>query len=278
MKVHKNILSYEYYESGIYLFLGATDIGKTTLISSIASKISGKKSIAIVDADTGQSHIGPPTTVGWAIARQGENDLSKLPVEGIAFTGYLNPIGHMLQLARAIIKCVENASKKAETVLIDTPGFVTGPAACVFWWEIVTILKPKAIIVINRENELFEIIKGLKNPGCYIEMIRSASKVKQKSAEQRTAYRQKRFEEYFARSKVYKINLKNIAIQTTKILNMDKANGLLLGLRNFEGDDISIGALIEWRQDDKIILKSPVINPKDVCCIIVGDTAIDLPV
>jgi len=156
------VLADEYFGDGVYLFLGAADTGKTSLISNIAARLAAKRTVAIVDADMGQSHIGPPGTVGWAIAIAGQEDLSKLNVEGIAFVGNTSPVGHLLQLTGEVELCLERAKIKAKTVLIDTPGFVSEAAACVLWWEIARILKPKAIITVSRQNELVDLTKGFK--------------------------------------------------------------------------------------------------------------------
>jgi polynucleotide 5'-kinase involved in rRNA processing len=52
---------------GTLLLLGAADTGKTTLMSALAERLAQRQPVALVDADTGQSHIGPPTTVGWTV-------------------------------------------------------------------------------------------------------------------------------------------------------------------------------------------------------------------
>src|SRR5574341_24021 len=51
---------------GVTMFLGASDTGKTTCLRAAAAHLAraGLLPLAIVDADLGQSTIGPPTTVG----------------------------------------------------------------------------------------------------------------------------------------------------------------------------------------------------------------------
>ena len=58
------------------LVLGASDTGKTTLVETLAGKLAEAGPVAVVDADIGQSHIGPPATVGWAMAGKGGAGLS----------------------------------------------------------------------------------------------------------------------------------------------------------------------------------------------------------
>jgi polynucleotide 5'-kinase involved in rRNA processing len=265
-------------EGGVWLFLGAADTGKTTLVSTIAAQIATTRMVAIVDADTGQSHIGPPAAVGWAIAKPNETDSANLPVKGIAFVGHISPVGHLLQMTGAIVKCVQKACSKKTTVLIDTPGFVSGSAACVFWWELQSILKPKAIVAVSRQNELDDIMRGLRNCGSTIEIVKCSDTVTQKSPEQRRAYRQERFTRYFADAKVCEISLKSAGVQNGRGLNSENARGRLVGLRDRKGDDLAMGAIVEWGDENKVIVKTPDIDPAKIGCIVVGDATIDLPI
>ena len=161
--------------------------------------------------------------------------------------------------------------------MIDTPGFVSGSAACALWWEVVRIIRPKGIIAVERGNELSDIIQGLKHSGPVIEEIKCSESVSQKSPEHRRAYRQQRFAEYFADAKVYETGLKEISVQAGRRLDGDNTKGLLVGLRDNKGIDIAMGFVVEWHEGDKVIFKSPEINLNQICCIVVGDATVDLP-
>jgi len=89
-------------KKGLYLIIGATDTGKTTLIAALAKHLAKKSAVGIVDADIGQSHIGPPATVGWSIVEKAEFDFSKLDCRGMSFVGDISPTGHLLQLTEGI--------------------------------------------------------------------------------------------------------------------------------------------------------------------------------
>jgi hypothetical protein len=72
--------------------------------------------------------------------------------------------------------------------------------------------------------------------------------------------------------------LKGVAVQSFRKLSKENALGLLMGLRDAEGDDIAMGFIIEWHEGDKVIFKSPSIDTKKVHCIVVGDATVDLPI
>ncbi len=54
-------------EKGIAIILGATDTGKSTLAKFLISHLCQRGlKVALVDADIGQSFLGPPATIGFA--------------------------------------------------------------------------------------------------------------------------------------------------------------------------------------------------------------------
>ncbi len=142
--IAQEIISQNLIKTGACLILGAADTGKTTLAAALARQLAPSRPVGIVDADIGQSHIGPPTTVGWAVAANPPpEDLWQLPAAGISFVGDVTPVGHLLQLTAAIIQSVNQASKAAELIIVDTPGFISGPAASALWWTVQRVLNPE---------------------------------------------------------------------------------------------------------------------------------------
>ena len=105
---------------GTLLLLGAADTGKTTLMDALVQRLARSRPVALVDADVGQSHIGPPTTVGWSVRdREGSPAApgwEKITPEGeratggLAFVGDVTPVGHLLQLTAALALCVEQCA------------------------------------------------------------------------------------------------------------------------------------------------------------------------
>jgi polynucleotide 5'-hydroxyl-kinase GRC3/NOL9 len=269
-------LSAEYLaKGGTCLVLGAADTGKTTLITALAKELAGQSRVAIVDADTGQSHIGPPTTVGWAIVDEPQDDFSKLPVQAISFVGDVAPVGHLLQLTSAIVLCVKAASKAADVILIDTPGFVSGSAAAALWWEVHRLIQPEAIVAVQRENELTEILNGLPTSHTHIEVVSCSSQVRTKSPEERRRYRQAKFRQYFSDARIYNIDLREIGVQQESC-GSAAATGRLVGLRDGRGVDLAVGIVTDWRRGDNTVqVRAPAIDIAQVRCIVIGNCSID---
>ncbi len=237
-EIAKNLVSGHLAQGGICFVLGAADTGKTTLAAAMANDLAGRFRAAVVDADIGQSHIGPPTTVGWAIADKQQNDFSKLPVQGISFVGNVTPVGHLLQLTSAIALCVQQASKVADTILIDTPGFISGTAASALWWEVQRLIQPKVIFAVQRADEMSGILKGLQRCETQIEKIDCPLQVRTKSPEERRKFRQAGFSKYFSESRIHTIDLSAAAVQNDNVYSAVDA-GRLVALRDGRGSDLA---------------------------------------
>jgi len=314
-KIAQQLLGRGLIQTGICLILGAADTGKTTLAAALAKCAAKSQPVGIIDADIGQSHIGPPTTVGWALVKNGQFDLSRLAVGGISFVGDVTPTGHLLQLTAAIAQCVRQVrqscggqvSKVSKLIVIDTPGFISGPAAATLWWTVHRILQPKLVLAVQRNDELRDILAGLpcsgRLPGygrlrpderpdeksleTQLELISSPSEIPLKSPQDRRNYRQSQFSRYFRDSCLYNISLSDVAIQmsparntgwTSRNLSRQGLVNRLVALRDGKGVDIAIGLITDWRDDrDIVVVRAPQLDIQRICCLVIGDVSIEIP-
>ena len=286
--IAQQLLSKDLIQKGICLILGAADTGKTTLAAALARHATSSRPVGIIDADIGQSHIGPPTTVGWAIVNDPRVDFSQLTIGGISFVGDITPVGHLLQLTAAIAQCVQQVSKSAKLIIIDTPGFIRGPAASALWWTVQRLLKPDLILAVQRDDELSDILAGLKSFQMHLELICSPPQIPLKSPQNRQSYRRNQFSKYFQNSSFYNINLDDVAVQRGWNLSCDSLINLVVGLRDAKGVDVAIGLITDWRGDPNIkrlgsrndkgivVVRAPQLDIQKIFCIVIGDVTIDI--
>lgn len=264
-------------QSGVCLILGGSDTGKTTFAASLARRAASGRSVAIVDADIGQSHIGPPTTVGWATLDNPTVDSSDLTVKGISFVGHVTPVGHLLQLTAGIAQCVQQARKVAELVIIDTPGLISGQGAAALWWTVQRMLQPELIVAVQRNDELRDILAGLKFLAGKIELIECPPQIALKSPERRRKYRRSQFAGYFENSCLYDINLSDVGVQPGRSFRPETLTNRVVGLRNAEGVDLGIGRIKDWQADgDVAVIRAPQLDIEQIRCLVIGDVAIDI--
>jgi len=275
-EIAQEFLSQGLLKTGVCLILGGTDTGKTSLAAALAKRAASTERIGIIDADIGQSHIGPPATVGWAIVDGPEVDVTSVAPAGISFVGDVTPVGHLLQLTAAITGCTAEVSKAAKLIIIDTPGFINGSAAKALWWTVQRILQPELILAVENEDELSDIIAGLRSFEIRVERIKSPAEIAKKSPESRRNYRRRQFRKYFENSCVYDINLSEVAVQPGRNMNAKSFVHRLVGLRDAKGRDIAMGLIADWQEEKDIaVIRAPEINIQQVCCLVIGDISVD---
>ena len=276
-KIAQQLISRDLIRPGICLILGAADTGKTSLAAALSKQLSLSGPVGIVDADIGQSHIGPPTTVGWAIVDKPDVDFSQLTPGGISFVGDITPVGHLLQLTAAVTQCVQQASEVAELIIIDSPGLIAGPAAMALWWTVQRILKPRLILAVQRSDELSGILMGLQNLGSQLELVESSPQIPAKSPQARRRYRENQFGSYFRDARAHDIRLSDITIQTTRHLSSDRLTRRLVALRDEQGTDVAIGIIDDWQDDTNIaVVRAPVLDISRIRCLVIGDVTLNI--
>ena len=259
------------------LILGGVDTGKTTLAAALAGRLTPNGPVGIIDADIGQSHIGPPATVGWALVDKSIEDLTQLTPGGISFVGDITPVGHLLQLTAAITQCVRQVSNVTERIVIDTPGFIAGPAATALWWSVQRIVQPKLIVAVQRENELSDILAGVQNLGSQLELLKASPQIPAKSPQARRSYRQNQFRRYFQDSRLHKFKLSGVTVQATRNSGGESLISRLVALRDQEGIDRAVGIIDHGQGDGDIAsVRAPQLDISQICCIVVGDVTVDL--
>jgi polynucleotide 5'-hydroxyl-kinase GRC3/NOL9 len=263
--------------AGRWLFLGAADTGKTTLLNALATRLARSRPVALVDADVGQSHIGPPTAVGWTVID------SRTPVcpeyhqaQGMAFVGDVTPVGHLLQLTAALALCVEQAAWVADVMLIDTPGLVSGGAACSLWWTVQRLLRPQCIIAVQRENELHDLLNGLQADVSAIQVIPTPAGLRRKSPEARREHRRGLFAQYLRDAATHTLDLSVVAVRMSHKTTPENAAGRVAGLTDATGHDVAVGVIERWRPEKaEATIRAPRLDMERVRCVTVGDVRID---
>ena len=82
-------------EKGIVILLGAMDTGKSTLANFLIFNLCQRGlKVALVDADIGQSLLGPPATIGLSVFKSDPDWQLLLSPPEIFFVGSITPEGH----------------------------------------------------------------------------------------------------------------------------------------------------------------------------------------
>ncbi len=247
------------------LLLGGSDTGKTTLLGAIARHLAAWR-IGIIDADPGQSHIGPPTTIGWVQLNEPFDGWENLLPRGIYFTGSTSPYGNLLPILAGIVRAIDDLAR-ANVILLDTSGFILGPAARVLIWHTVDVVGPDLIIAIQRSGELEPVLEGLPLTENLLLRLPVHPEVKKKSPDERRAYRVSCYEDYFKTAKTLELECGLLAMRTD--LNRAIGPGSLVSLRDDSGKDLALG-IIEEESDGSLRVFTPLSEGENIACLVSG--------
>ncbi len=198
-------LSGAIYEDAIVLFLGGVDVGKTTLIRELHQKVGGE----VIDADVGQSSIGPPACVSRGVYR-GSADAE---IKASYFVGDISPRGNFLQVLTGIEHCLYGRGPAARPCLIDTDGYISNGAARAFKSEMINLIEPDVLVLLQREHELdyYKLYAQKKVEVIDIRVTHQGLK----SREERIRAREESFRRYFQNAKLQSWSLKELEFERT---------------------------------------------------------------
>jgi polynucleotide 5'-hydroxyl-kinase GRC3/NOL9 len=137
-------------EKGMAILLGGTDTGKTTLANFLILNLCRRGSkVALVDADIGQSSLGPPATIGLAVFKSDPDWEVVLSPPEIFFVGSTTPEGHFPLYLKGIKRMVDKAiSYATDLILVDTTGFVSGEAGRELKRKKIDLISPRFILAL----------------------------------------------------------------------------------------------------------------------------------
>jgi len=188
--------------------LGGVDVGKTYTVTSIANKFHEQRlKVAVVDADVGQSDIGPPCCIGMGILENTIKNLSEVPLHSLYFVGNTSPNGCIRECVRGAAAAVQKAKElDADIIIVDSTGWIEGEDAKRFKLREVEEIDPSFVVAIEKEDELEHILLHLNKKVIKLRMSREA---KSRTREERKALREEAYNRYFstAKDRVFKLSI-----------------------------------------------------------------------
>jgi len=184
---------------GTVMMLGAVDVGKTTLATALANvAVRAGRRTAVVDTDTGQSDLGLPTTVGLGLMRGRAGRMSEIPLAAACFVGDTSPSGLYRYLVDGAVRLIARAQRwEAQVIVVDTTGWIEGPAAVAAKVRKIRRIRPHHLIAIQRGSEVEPILARVPET-TVVHRLRPSPRARLRSRDERRAFRERRFAAYFA--------------------------------------------------------------------------------
>jgi polynucleotide 5'-hydroxyl-kinase GRC3/NOL9 len=252
-------------EKGVAILLGATDSGKSTLAKFLMSHLCKRGlKVGLVDADIGQSFLGPPATIGFSLFKSHPDwEVIFSPPE-IFFVGSITPEGHFPIHLKGVKSMVDKAlSYGPEVILVDTTGFVLGEAGKELKRRKIDLIHPRVFLALQKDDEIEPILEPYKENAIYkIYRLPLSEQIKPKSTEDRKTYRANKFRDYFKYSVIQEIAVEEVRVEGEVLdpngerLPLDWSlgiNGLLLGLKDGNDDTLALGTIRNYSREKKVV-------------------------
>jgi len=185
---------------GVVMIVGPVDSGKSSLTCYLArTLVQAGVPTAVVDADVGQSDIGPPACIGMGMAEKPPQTLGDIRPSALYFVGDVSPDGYLVDMAlgtQAMVRRAQAAGAKA--VVVDTTGSVYGPAARRLKEATVEAIGADYLVVIGDEGSLGHLLaawRGRTKPEVWL--VKRPAEARVRSRVERRNKRALDFSRYF---------------------------------------------------------------------------------
>jgi polynucleotide 5'-hydroxyl-kinase GRC3/NOL9 len=245
---------------GTVMMLGQVDVGKTTAATDLASAaVRAGVPTAVVDADTGQSDLGPPTTVGAGIVSGPVRRMSDIPLLAAVFVGDTSPQllhGHLVDGSARLVALAQDRGSRV--IVIDTTGWVEGAAGVAAKVREIARVHPRHLIAIQRDGEVEPILAKIPST-TVAHRLRPSRFVRRRTSEERRAFRERMFARYFRGSRPFSLDVRMVPadrplwyagawIPQARMLAdvpSDALRHLLVGLADAEGYLVALGTVTD---------------------------------
>jgi polynucleotide 5'-kinase involved in rRNA processing len=157
--VHEQLVQDLTERGGVVMLLGAPDTGKTSFARRLLQRaVTMGKNAAYIDADVGQTTVGPPACVGlkWLRTAGDIDEIEK--ADDLRFVGSISPKHLVLQEVVATATLVEEARAEADTIVIDTTGAISGVTGQTLKFHKIELCRPDVLVALQRGSELEPIV------------------------------------------------------------------------------------------------------------------------
>ncbi len=193
-------------DGGRVVLLGGVESGKTSLTALIANvALSQGRRVAVVDGDVGQADVGPPAFVSMGFVEKPVVWLRDLSAEAMRFIGTVAPGPAAGSIVAAVKELVEEAERRgADTVVVDTDGWVSGMGAVGYKLALIRSLQPAKVVLVGPGLEPLAGILSKTSIETYT--VGSPARRRERSREERRILRAEGYRRYLEGGETVRIN------------------------------------------------------------------------
>jgi polynucleotide 5'-hydroxyl-kinase GRC3/NOL9 len=206
---------------GTAVVIGGADTGKTTLCTFLANCLTNQhRHVAVVDADIGQTDLGPPTTMAAGDVREPVVNLSRVEPSERLFIGFTSPgrvKGKVIRCVKRLVGCHAGADR---VVIVNTDGWVTGTDAASYKVQMLDDLHPDITLGIGSPTDLSEILQAAN---CTALLVSSPDTIRERTLVDRKALRALGYQKYLSGSSMKTFQIDGVSLSgslTPEALNL----------------------------------------------------------
>lgn len=207
------------------LVIGTVDSGKTSFCTFLINKLlaEGEK-VAILDGDLGQSDVGPPSTLSYALVTKPVTDLFNLRARDVFFVGSTSPSRVISKMIEGLVSLKQEIlSSNPDFIIVNTDGWVEGEDAVNYKFQLVEKFNPNITFFLSQENELESLLNILEKSRKVV--VDSPSAIRQRSREKRRSLRELGYIKYLRNSKIRSIPLSWLSIEEDGLIGLGSNRG-----------------------------------------------------
>jgi polynucleotide 5'-hydroxyl-kinase GRC3/NOL9 len=256
----------------VTVLVGAGDTGKTTLAAQLASALAARGArVAVVDADVGQSEIGPPTTVGLGAVTRPLTRLRDADLIALEFIGDTSPVRRIGPTADATGRLVRRALADGFAhVIVDTGGLVEGALGVALKRAKVRAVDPDLVMLVQRRDEsepLARVLVGTERPA--VVRVAASPAATRRTQTQRRLFRDRAVQEYLHDSASVLVPMQRV--ETARgAPPLDIVEGLVVGIYDAEGETLGVGRVRSVDAASASIVIDTPVNPAQVARLVAG--------
>jgi polynucleotide 5'-hydroxyl-kinase GRC3/NOL9 len=208
------------------IVLGTIDSGKSSFCTYVVNRIlADKKKVAVLDGDLGQSDIGPPSTIAYAIVSKPLTDLFGLKARSARFLGETSPSNVTEEVIRNLSSLKkEIISSDLDFLVVNTDGWTEGDCAVNYKLRLVEELSPDLVFCIQQQNEMAPIVSGLGKFRAI--SVESPSAIRQRDKDKRKSLRELGYKKYLPAPRVQSLSLSWIKVEGDESFGLGKGRAL----------------------------------------------------
>lgn len=233
-------------DSRVSMLIGGLDTGKTTIaLEALRLALASGKTPVLVDADVGNSTIGPPACVGMKVIRSLDDLESIDEPDGLHFVGTVTPSRLVLQHVVATAVMVERARQEGDVVIIDTTAVASGVAGETLKYHKTELCRPEKIVALQRGEEM-EPVVGMLRRFLDVEVLITPTdpNLTPLSPDARARKRSEGFAVALeAPLETWKVRPTVFAPTLPMGLNLERLDGVLVGVQDSAGGCLGLGVL-----------------------------------